>query len=1132
VQRRGVIAALVLFLSGLWSPGVSAIYINRYATTTRGAVTFTGNTLGLSKQSDANAPGTADSIGTFITTNPLSQDGTYPFGTTANWQQNGSSAVLTLPAGSTVLYAELIWGGTSNVGGENVSAFLNNSVSLTTPLGTSAVPPAAATAQSGANSRYVRSADVTALVTAGGAGTYTVGGVPGTQGSSENTDNTAGWTLAVVYANPALAVRNLTVFAGAEGGGAAPAQISGFCTQASGGISGRVLVSAEEGDSSRTGDEFRFGPTSTLGAGNRLSGPNNPLTNFFASQINNDAGTLNTSGSFGTLNHPLGSNASGRRQGWDITNINGSAQLTNNQTQAFAQGTTTGDQYTINGLGLQIDVRAPSFPVTVKQVDKTLTYVGDVLTYTVTVQNDGDVPANDVIFTDDLPAGTSYVAGSFEVDNVAQATTPPFNVNLGTINNGAQQVVTFQARVDFVPATPPRDYRNTASWTYTYDACGTPIPGSVTTNEVASTVTAVSGYKSVKLTTDADASLTPTPGDTLTWSLFYTNTGSATATGFQITDSLPTDLGIIAPGAQTVTTTQGSCTLVPNPAYTGTVPNTSLLAAGGTLAAGCAIRIDIPTTIGAGVSGARSNQATSTSSEIPPAGILTDNVDNTTAGLPAGVVVPAASIPQLQVPSIDPTSVLIPGVTISGTVFEDRQPNGTRDAGEAGTGQTLYVKLTARIGGICTAPATPVVADPATGAYSLVGVAAGNYCLLVDDNSIAGDITPTTPTGWTFTGPSSGVRAISVAAPDITLQDFGLFRGARLAGRVFADTGAGAGIANDGTQNGTEAGIAGVTVRLTDSTGTTTYGTDQTDASGAYTLYIPASITSGTALRVVETNPGGHLSTGGQAGTTAGTYDRVADTVSFTLTAGTGYTGADFADVPLNGFLTDGLQTALPGTTIYYPHTFTAGSGGTVGFSTSAIATPALAGWSETLWTDSDCDGAFDSGEPPLSGPLTLSAGEQVCLLVKEFVPATAPDGAQNQVTVTASFTYTNAGPLLATTHTRTDTTTVGNAALRLQKAVDQATALPGDTLIYTITYTNTSANPLSTLVIRDATPVFTTFLDATCGAPPAGLVCTLPAPPTNAPAAGGTGPVIWSFTGSLTPGGSASVSYRVRVDS
>ncbi|MFX5245398.1 hypothetical protein ABTD35_21765, partial [Acinetobacter baumannii] len=66
----------------------------------------------------------------------------------------------------------------------------------------------------------------------------------------------------------------------------------------------RALVTAIEGDARRGGDFFLFGPTSALGTEHRLSGPNNPLNNFFASQINNSNGALDTSGTRGERNHP------------------------------------------------------------------------------------------------------------------------------------------------------------------------------------------------------------------------------------------------------------------------------------------------------------------------------------------------------------------------------------------------------------------------------------------------------------------------------------------------------------------------------------------------------------------------------------------------------------------------------------------------------------------------------------------------------------------------------------------------------------------------------------------------------------------------------------------------------------
>src|SRR5262249_9664330 len=159
-------------------------------------------------------------------------------GTTLAFAQNSASAQLNLPAGSTVLYAELTWGGSYAFGGQDVSGSRNNSVTLTTPARTSTVAPdptfqrqlGSPNTRAGCTSTcfYVRTANVPSLVQAGGAGTYTVGGVPATDGALENTSNCAGWTLAVVYQDFSRPVRNLALFVGSELSGAAPASTSGF----------------------------------------------------------------------------------------------------------------------------------------------------------------------------------------------------------------------------------------------------------------------------------------------------------------------------------------------------------------------------------------------------------------------------------------------------------------------------------------------------------------------------------------------------------------------------------------------------------------------------------------------------------------------------------------------------------------------------------------------------------------------------------------------------------------------------------------------------------------------------------------------------------------------------------------
>jgi hypothetical protein len=121
-----------------------AQYVQRRVVTTNGAITFIGNTLGLNKDDDDDddEPGTTGSIGTFTTVDQNLRDNpSWPFGTTEDWRQNSSAAVLKLPPGSRVLYAELIWGGSYDRGNEDVRAFLDNAVTLITPRGTQSVAP-------------------------------------------------------------------------------------------------------------------------------------------------------------------------------------------------------------------------------------------------------------------------------------------------------------------------------------------------------------------------------------------------------------------------------------------------------------------------------------------------------------------------------------------------------------------------------------------------------------------------------------------------------------------------------------------------------------------------------------------------------------------------------------------------------------------------------------------------------------------------------------------------------------------------------------------------------------------------------------------------------------------------------
>lgn len=169
---------------------------------------------------------------------------------------------------------------------------------------------------------------------------------------------------------------------------------------------------------------------------------------------------------------------------------------------------------------------------TTKSVDKVFSVLGEVLTYTLTLQNTGNAVANNVVLTDSIPAGTTFVPGS-----VTGATgTPPTLALLSPIPVGGSAVVTFQVQVDdTLPQPNPIPNSATTAYTFTVDpqnpdgGTGGGTSNIVTTQVNAAIVTTV---KSV------DKAYADT-GDVLTYTLTLQNVGNTSANNVVITDAIP-----------------------------------------------------------------------------------------------------------------------------------------------------------------------------------------------------------------------------------------------------------------------------------------------------------------------------------------------------------------------------------------------------------------------------------------------------------------------------------------------------------------------------------------------------------------------------------------------------------------
>ena len=85
----------------------------------------------------------------------------------------------------------------------------------------------------------------------------------------------------------------------------------------------------------------------------------------------------------------------------------------------------------------------------VKSVDKAFAVKGDVLTYTSVITNTGSIPVTDVIFKDEIPAGTTFVNGSVYINGVNY---PAYNPQTGffaaNLTPQASVTVTFQVQVN------------------------------------------------------------------------------------------------------------------------------------------------------------------------------------------------------------------------------------------------------------------------------------------------------------------------------------------------------------------------------------------------------------------------------------------------------------------------------------------------------------------------------------------------------------------------------------------------------------------------------------------------------------------------------------------------------------
>ena len=302
--------------------------------------------------------------------------------------------------------------------------------------------------------------------------------------------------------------------------------------------------------------------------------------------------------------------------------------------------------------------------------------VGDDLTYTLTVTNNGPNPTTGVTVTDTLPAGVSFVSATPSQGSCSGTTTVTCNV--GALANGGSAVITI-----VVQPGAAGTITNPASV-----AGNQPDPSPLNNN--ASVDTTVEAPADLALT----MSDSPDPvdvGDDLSYDLTVVNNGPNAATGVTLTDVLPAGLTFVS-----ATPSQGSCS--------GTTTVSCNL---GGLASGASATITI--VVQPDNAGTLTNTASVAADQPDPAPADNSATADTTVEAPADLSLTISDSP-------DP-------VTLGGDLTYTL--TATNNGPNAATGVTVTDLLPAGLSAISVTPSQGTCSGLSTATCNLGGLASG-----------------------------------------------------------------------------------------------------------------------------------------------------------------------------------------------------------------------------------------------------------------------------------------------------------------------------------------------------------------------------------------------------------------------
>jgi uncharacterized repeat protein (TIGR01451 family) len=492
------------------------------------------------------------------------------------------------------------------------------------------------------------------------------------------------------------------------------------------------------------------------------------------------------------------------------------------------------------------------------------------LVYTVTARNAGSSDATNVTISDlgvlaaNLPADVSYVSAVGSNGSTFNSTTGIWNI--GNLNAGASRTLTITLTVGSA-AVDGVLINNTAAVSTV-----TETETNLQNNQQLVSTRIIGGIDLVVVKTGAPNPVL-SPG-LLTYTVLVTNRGTGTATGVILTDNL-------GPGMRfsSGTSTQGTVT------HANGIVTTTI----GSISGGASVTLTLVASVNVALAGTLVNTASATA----------DQTDMR---------------PDDNVSSIRTQAELAPA-SVSGTVFQDTNRNGTRDAGERLLSDVQIVLFGTDVYGVAV---NRRLVTNSNGTYSFTNLVPGRYSVYEIQPGFFIDSTDFLGSGATGTLTNDAFLNLTLN-PGINAQRFNFTEGIEdLSKRPFLASSQNAGmtqivsqpvtgtgslsgsVATDTNRNGIldsgDIGIPGVIVTLAgnDTAGNPVLIHQSTDSLGRFAFSnLPAG-----QFSILETQPKGRTDGAEQTGTIL--PDQVLDDVfsAIALPAGGNGSGYNFLELP------------------------------------------------------------------------------------------------------------------------------------------------------------------------------------------------------------------------------------------